>query len=113
MAVSTPTRRRRSATRQRQPERDLAAQTRKVFANLPPDVQELVRHAAGPSKPNGGAPQISADLVKKLAPDIRETLRKATAVATMRSAMLVMMRASSSCTWMRAPWSRKRPTAPK
>ncbi len=81
MAVSTPTRRRRSAAKPRQPERDLAARTRKVFANLPPDVQELVRHAAGPSKPNGGAPQISADLVKKLAPNIRETLRKATEVA--------------------------------
>ena len=81
MAVSTATRRRRTAAKQ--PERDLAAQTRKVFANLPPDVQELVRHAAGPSKPNGGkaAPQISAEVVKKLAPDIRETLRKATEVA--------------------------------
>lgn len=81
MAVSTANKRRRTAAGQ--PERDLAAQTRKVFTNLPPDVQDLVRQAAGQSKSNGGVvtPQISADLVKKLAPDIRETLRKATKLA--------------------------------
>ena len=81
MAVLTANKRRRTAATQR--ERDLAAQTRRVFTNLPPDVQDLVRQAAGQSKSNGGttAPQISADLVKKLAPDIRETLRKATKAA--------------------------------
>jgi hypothetical protein len=81
MAVSTPTKKRRTPARQ--PERVLAAQTRKVFANLPPDVQDLVRQAAGHTKPNGGAatPQISAEVVKKLAPDVRDMLRKATKVA--------------------------------
>ncbi len=78
MAASAPTRKRRTA--QSKPVEDLAARTRRTFANLPPDVQDLVRHAAGPSKPNGGAaaPQISATALKKLDPTVRETLRKAT-----------------------------------
>lgn len=82
MAVATPTKKRRAAARKPAAE-DLASRTRRTFKLLPPDVQDLVRQAAGQPKANGRAktPQISADLVKKMAPSIQETLRKATTAA--------------------------------